>query len=74
MNALMVLIQLMEVPVWLIQTNKHINCTCMDPVSKHGDPFCENCLGLGHKITIREARAHLQPLIFDRTVPTINYS
>lgn len=56
------LIQLMEVPVWLIQANKHINCTCVDPVSKHGDPFCENCLGLGHKITIREARAHIQPL------------
>jgi len=36
------LIQLMEVPVWLIQPNETIDCTC--------------------KETIREVRAHIQPL------------
>ena len=56
------LIQLMEVPVWLIQPNETIDCTCKDPTSKHGDPACPNCLGFGQKITIREVRAHIQPL------------
>lgn len=56
------LIQLMEVPVWLIQPNETIDCTCKDPTSKHGDPICPNCLGFGQKITIREVRAHIQPL------------
>ena len=56
------LIQLMEVPVWLVQPYRNIDCTCKDPTAKEGDPLCPNCLGFGQKISIREARAHIQPL------------
>lgn len=42
--------------MYVVQQYNDVQCTCIDPVSKQGDPNCQKCLGRGFKIVIKKIK------------------
>lgn len=53
---------MLEYDIWLITSDKHINCPCKNYDTDQGERFCPYCFGLGYKIKIKKIRGVRQPM------------
>ena len=59
-NGIKKVIHKFEYPFYIVQQDFNIDCVCKDYTTKQGNPTCKKCLGLGHKIKIKQIRGASQ--------------
>lgn len=59
-DGIISLIDIFEYDVYIVRTDEHKICTCVDFVTKQSNKRCEKCLGIGYKISIDKIKGHAQ--------------